>query len=156
MVERAAEMAAAGASFEEIMEKVTFWVDSAKSYLIPADFGYLRRGGRLSPLVAHVGQVAQLAPIMTQTDDGTQLTVAGIRRGFANAFKYVKKALEERGVGEGWHIYITHGDSPATAEIANKILTEAFPTATIEVLPLSPAFITQGGPGCVAVQYIHE
>jgi len=32
----------------------------------------------------------------------------------------------------------------------------AVPEAVFEVVPLSPAFITQGGPGCLAVQYIHE
>ena len=30
------------------------------------------------------------------------------------------------------------------------------PEAVFEILPLSPAFITQGGPGCVAVQVITE
>ena len=154
MVEQAALMAKEGKSLEEILQRVNELVDSAKSYLIPADFGYLRRGGRLSPLVAHVGQVAQLAPVMTQTDDGTQLTVASIRRGFTNAFKYVKKALEERGIGAGWRIYVTHGDSLALAEQAGKMMQEAFPAATVEILPLSPAFITQGGPGCVAIQYV--
>ncbi|MBQ2739174.1 MAG: DegV family protein [Oscillibacter sp.] len=156
MVEQAVKMAKENKTLEEILERVNFLVDSAKSYLIPADFGYLRRGGRLSPLVAHVGQIAHLAPVMTQTDDGTQLTIASVRRGFANAFKYVKKALEERGIGEGWRIYITHGDSPSSAELARKIIGEAFPFTTIEVLPLSPAFITQGGPGCIAIQVIHD
>ena len=31
---------------------------------------------------------------------------------------------------------------------------EAMPEAEFHIYPLSPAFITQGGPGCVAVQYI--
>ena len=35
-------------------------------------------------------------------------------------------------------------------------LREVMPGAVYEILPLSPAFITQGGPGCFAVQYIHE
>ena len=53
------------------------------SYLMPADFDYLRRGGRLSPLVSLVGK-------------------------------------------------------------------------TIECYTLPPAFITQGGPSCVAVQVVKE
>ena len=35
-------------------------------------------------------------------------------------------------------------------------MSSAFSKAYVEILPLSPAFITQGGPGCVAVQIIHE
>ena len=37
-----------------------------------------------------------------------------------------------------------------------KELKAAMPEAVYEIWPLSPAFITQGGPGCMAVQYIHE
>ena len=59
-------------------------------------------------------------------------------------------------VGKDWHIYISHGAAPHLAEKAHKILSAVFPEAIFEVLPLSPAFITQGGPECVAVQIIHD
>ena len=35
-----------------------------------------------------------------------------------------------------------------------KKINEAFDGAKVVIYPLSPAFITQGGPGCVAVQAI--
>lgn len=156
LVENAVKMAKEGKALREIVDRTEALMDTAKSYLIPADFGYLRRGGRLSPLVSYVGQVTHLAPVMTQTDDGRQLTAAGIRPSFVQAVKYVTKALESRGVGRGWHIYITHGAAPHLAEKARKLLVAAFPAATLEVYPLSPAFITQGGPECVAVQVIQD
>ena len=40
------------------------------------------------------------------------------------------------------------------AQQAREVLKEKFPNAYYDILPLSPAFITQGGPGCVAVQVI--
>jgi fatty acid-binding protein DegV len=33
-------------------------------------------------------------------------------------------------------------------------IKNSFNAIDIEVLPLSPVMVTQGGPGCVAVQYI--
>ena len=36
-----------------------------------------------------------------------------------------------------------------------RVAREAMPEAEFHIYPLSPAFITQGGPGCVAVQYNH-
>ena len=42
------------------------------------------------------------------------------------------------------------------AEQAKAMLLAQFPTAVYEIHPLTPAFITQGGPGCVAVQVIKE
>ena len=55
MVQTALTMAKAGADKDSIVAWLNSRMDSAKSYLIPADFDYLRRGGRLSPLVSHVG-----------------------------------------------------------------------------------------------------
>ena len=154
MVEKAVEMANNGATRDEIVAHVEQLMDSAKSYLMPADFDYLRRGGRLSPLVSYVGKTIKLVPMMTQTEDGKQLTLAGVRRSFKQAIQYVAKALQERGVDDDWRIYISHADAMDKAEQAREILKESFPNAFYDILPLSPAFITQGGPGCVAVQVV--
>ena len=154
MVEKAVEMANNGAGKDEIVAHVEQLMDSAKSYLMPADFDYLRRGGRLSPLVSYVGKTIKLVPMMTQTEDGKQLTLAGVRRSFKQAIQYVAKALQERGVDDDWRIYISHADAMDKAEQAREILKESFHNAFYDILPLSPAFITQGGPGCVAVQVV--
>jgi DegV family protein with EDD domain len=156
LVEQAQKMAQDGMTVDAISEKLNELMDTAKSYLVPGDFDYLRRGGRLSPLVSYVGQAANLTPIMTQTDDGCRLTIAGIRRGFSHAVKFIVKALEKAEVGKGWRVYISHAGALDKAELAMNALNSAMPEAIYEILPLSPAFITQGGPGCVAVQYIHE
>ena len=154
MVQTAVAMAKAGADKDSILAWLNSRMDSAKSYLIPADFDYLRRGGRLSPLVSQVGKLVGLAPIMTQTDDGCRLTVASIRRGYNAAVKYVAEALQKKGIGEGWRVYIAHAAEADKVELTLKTLTQALPGANIQVVDLSPAFITQGGPGCLAIQYV--
>ena len=154
MVQTAVAMAKAGADKDSILAWLNSRMDSAKSYLIPADFDYLRRGGRLSPLVSQVGKMVGLAPIMTQTDDGCRLTVASIRRGYNAAVKYVAEALQKKGIGEGWRVYIAHAAEADKVELTLKTLTQALPGANIQVVDLSPAFITQGGPGCLAIQYV--
>ena len=154
LVEKAVEFAKEGKSLAEIKSWLEQKFDTAKSYLVPADFDYLRRGGRLSPLVSYVGKAANLTPVMTQTDDGTRLTIAGIRRGFPHAVKFIVEQLKKKGIGKGWRVYISHADTMENAQLALKKLKEAIPEAVYEILPLSPAFITQGGPACVAVQYI--
>ena len=67
MVEKAVEMAKNGAGKDEIVAHAEQLMDSAKSYLMPADFDYLRRGGRLSPLVSYVGKTIKLVPMMTSS-----------------------------------------------------------------------------------------
>ena len=153
LVEQAVQWAAAGESVDTIINKLNTLMDSARSFLVPADFDYLRRGGRLSPLVSYVGKAANLTPIMTQTENGERLTVAGIRRGFPHAVKYIVEQLQKAGVGAGWQVQISHAGALEKAELALKALKAAMPEAEFHIFPLSPAFITQGGPGCVAVQY---
>ena len=154
LVEKAVQWAAEGLSRDVILEKLNVLMDTAKSYLVPADFDYLRRGGRLSPLVSYVGKAANLTPIMTQTETGERLTVAGIRRGYSHAVKYIVEQLKKAGVGSGWQVQISHAGALDKAELTLDALKEALPGAEFHIYPLSPAFITQGGPGCVAVQYI--
>ena len=154
IVETALHLANGGTEKDAIVRRVHELMDSAKSYLIPADFAYLRRGGRLSPLVSYVGQLTKMAPILTQTENGEHLTIAGVRRSFRHAVRFVAKQLEPIGTGEGWRIYVTHGSAPHLAGEAHELLCAAFPAAHFELLPLSPAFITQGGPECVAIQIV--
>ena len=156
LVEKATELAKKGLNKKEVIEQIEESMNSHKSFLMPADFDYLRRGGRLSPLVSYVGKFAGLVPIMTQTDDGGQLIKYGIQRGFKNAVTLLANKFVDMNVGKGWRVYITHADALHLAEQAKKILQEKFKDCVFEIYLLSPAFVTQGGPGCVAVQVIKE
>ena len=44
-------------------------------------------------------------------------------------------------------------DAIGDAQYVVGLLQEAFPKMEIRILDLSPAFVTQGGPKCVAIQY---
>ena len=154
MVERAAQMAKDGLSVPEIVSHMERLMETAKSFLLPADFDYLRRGGRLSPLVSFVGKTIKLAPVLTQSEDGRQLVMSGFKRSFKQAVAHVAKQLEAHVVGEGWRIYITHAACKQLAMDARAALMVQFPNAQYDILPLTPAFITQGGPGCIAIQVI--
>jgi len=156
MVEVATRMAHAGATKQEILNKVHALMKTDLSFLIPSDFDYLRRGGRLSPLVSLVGKTIKLAPVLTQSKDGRQLVMSTVSRSFKLGIKHVIKELKEWGVEKGWRIYVVHSAAPGLAEAARAQLTEAFPEATLEILPLTPVFTTQGGPGCVAIQVVKE
>lgn len=68
--------------------------------------------------------------------------------------KPVCKALEQQGIGKGWRVYVTHATAPALAASAKEAVLSMFPDVECEVYSLTPAFITQGGPGCVAIQSI--
>ena len=156
MVEVAAQMAHTGASKKDILAKIHALMETDLSFLIPSDFDYLSRGGRLTPLVSLVGKTIKLAPVLTQSKDGRQLVMSTVSRSFKLAIKHVAKELRAWGVEKGWRIYVVHAAAPGLAESAHAQLSEAFPEATMEILPLTPVFTTQGGLGCVAIQVVKE
>jgi len=154
MVETAVRLAKEGLVRDEILVRMEEMMAHMKSFLMPADFDYLRRGGRLSPLVSFVGKTIRLAPVLTQSEDGRQLVMSAIKRSFKQAVEHVTQNLEKLGVGDGWHVYISHADAIDLAHKAEQMIKEKFPAVKLEIHFLTPAFITQGGPGCVAIQAI--
>ncbi len=156
MVEKAQKMKEAGCSAAEIVEWLEYASTKHESFLIPQDFDFLRRGGRLAPAVATFGSILKLKPIMTQTPDGKQLDKFAIKRTLKSAFATVIDHWKKKGLDERHIIYVSHARAPQDAEHAVKLLKEAFPNTEIQVLELGAAFVTQGGPQCVALQYIEK
>jgi len=152
MVRKAVEMAKAGATVDEIIRQLTFLKDNDKSFLIPQDFDYLRRGGRLTPAAAKVGSLLRLVPLMTQTSDDRQLEKAGLCRNFGKAVEKCAETFHKLGVGEKHMIMVSHAQNLSEANQARDMLAKEFPNCRIGVVDLTPAFTTQGGPRCVAIQ----
>ena len=156
MLEKALKMQADGASAQEIIDYFRYAADHNHSFLIPQDFDFLRRGGRLTPMAATLGSLLKLKPIMTQTPDGRQLEKQGVKRTMKAAINFIVDFYKTAGVCEKYKIYVSHADTIEDAEYAVAQLSAAFPGVEIEVLELHAAFITQGGPHCVAIQYIEK
>lgn len=155
IVEKAVKLQQSGASFEEVCDWVRYAADNNESFLIPQDFGYLKRGGRLTPMAATLGTILKLKPIMTQTPDGRQLEKLGVKRTMKAALAEVVGILKEKGVDEENYImHVSHADTLGDAQYVVSLLHEAFPKMEIQIQDLSPAFVTQGGPKCVAIQYV--
>ena len=154
LVLRALDLAKKGLDVHAIIAELEKLLHTAKSYLIPRDFDYLRRGGRLSPLMANIGKLIKLAPVMTQTEDGKQLTRLSLQRSFKRAVQAIADDMKRIGVDAGYHIAISHAMAGDLLETASEIIGKAFPGINIQTFTLTPAFTVQGGPGCVAIQAI--
>lgn len=156
LVQRAQQMAQQGKSLEEIYQMVDEGANNCESFLIVQDFGFLRRGGRLTPLAAKFGEALRVKPVLCQTADGKRLDAYGISRTINGAAKKVMQHLQKKvpAGGENYLISISHARVPEDAQEIVNVLQQAFGKAKVEIIDLSPAFITQGGPGCIAIQYI--
>ena len=156
MVTEAQKMKEAGKSAQEIIDWVTKKSFETDSWLIPQDFGFLRRGGRMTPAAATIGSVLKLKPVLCLTEDCKRLDKFAIKRTFSSAVKAILDSLKDKPFGSDYIFYVVHARAFKDCQTAVDLIKEYFPEVTIETYELSHAFITQGGPACVAIQYIKK
>ena len=154
MVNKALQMKKDGVSFDVIKAEMERLCLENISFLIPSDFDFLKRGGRMTPLAATMGGLLKINPIVTQTEDGRRLDKFHVSRTFARGVDRILEVLTAAGVNENYKIYISHANAQDKCDIVEERVQALFPNTEYEIIKLSPAMITQGGPGCVAVQYI--
>lgn len=143
-----------GLCVNEIITELHDCIDDNKSFLIPADFGFLKRGGRLTPITATIGGLLKIVPILTQTEDGKRLESFALKKTFKSAIQEIITHFKEHGINENYKIYIAHADNWERASKAADMIHAVYKNVDIEMLDFSPAFITQGGPKCIAIQYV--
>ena len=156
MVQKALQMKKAGSTAKEIIKWLEHARENQESFLIPQDFDFLRRGGRLTPMAATFASTLKLKPIMTQTPDGCRLDKYAIKRNMKQAVAAVIERWKKKGIDAKHIIYVSHANALEDAKKVIKMLKEHFTEVEIIMLDLGAAFVTQGGPKCVAIQYIEK
>ena len=156
MVEKAQKMKEEGYSAKAILEWLEKAVEKTESFLIPQDFGFLKRGGRLTPVAAALGSVLKLKPVMVLTKDGMKLDKFAVKRTMKSAVEAIVNHLKESNLDKRHILYISHADALEEAEKIKEYIREVFAEVEIRILELGAVFVTQGGPKCVAIQYIER
>lgn len=145
MVEVAQKMKKAGKSVSEILEWLEQAAQKTESFLIPQDFSFLKRGGRLTPVAAALGSVLKLKPVMKLTGDGTRIDKFFVKRTMSAAVHGIINYLKEKGIGSQHIFYIVHAAAQEEAENIRSMLEKAFPGLETHLMELSPVFVAQGG-----------
>lgn len=156
LVDLAAALVEEGKECKEIVDEINKALKESKSYLIPHDFDYLVRGGRISSIVGKIGSAIKLVPVMTMSDDKKSLVKFTTKRTYKKAVQKIIEQMTEDGINSEHKLYIYHACNEYGAEEVKKIILSAIPDADIEVGLLGPAFTTQGGPGCISIQHIKK
>lgn len=156
LVDLAAALVEEGKECKEIVDEINKALKESKSYLIPHDFDYLVRGGRISSIVGKIGSAIKLVPVMTMSDDKKSLVKFTTKRTYKKAVQKIIEQMTEDGINSEHKLYIYHACNENGAEEIKKIILSAIPDADIEVGLLGPAFTTQGGPGCISIQHIKK
>lgn len=157
MVRYARKLADNGATMEDIVNKLDEIRETTYSYLIPQDFQFLKRGGRCNAVTAKLGGLLNLQVAVTITEDGRQLDKFGVARTKKSIINKILDDIEAKvDMAKPQHFYVVHADNELMALQMVSTINSRFPNQIVEVLPLCPTCIVQGGPGCVAIQVIED
>ena len=156
LAKKAVSLKDQGLDMIRMKEELQRCIESSVSFVIPEDFDFLRRSGRLTAVTAKLGGALKLLPVLTQTQDRTRITPVSIKHSWNSAVETVLQRLQEVGVGAEHLISVCHAGTPQKAERILAQVKARFAASEAELLELSPALITHGGPGCIVIQAIHK
>ena len=154
MAVKAARLRDQGLTAKEIVSQIQACAQSTVSYVIPADFNYLRKSGRINNLTSKIGGVLHLLPVLTQSEDRRRISFMTVRRTWKAAVGTIISSLKDKGIDERWLITVAYADTKDLAAKVRQQVSESFPRIETELLQLSPSLITHGGPGCIVVQAV--
>lgn len=156
LVHYALELREQGADFQAIVD----WVENNKlklnHWFTVEDLNHLKRGGRLSGTAAFVGTMLNVKPVLNVDDEGRLIPKAKVR-GRAKSIKYLKEQLDERIVNpEEQVVFISHGDSPADAQMLKEMILADHPVKDVMIGYVGPVIGSHTGAGVLALFFMGD
>lgn len=146
----AAETAATGASFDEVVERTNDALSRSGVSFTLATLEHLKKGGRIGSAQALLGSMLSIKPILTLKDGVVH--EEGRQRTRAKSLDHLAKIASEKAPFE--RIAVVHGGAAEDAEaLAAKL--RALPSDTpVIVSEIGPVVGTHAGPGVIGVGWI--
>ena len=120
------------------------------------DLVYLKRGGRVSPTAAFVGNLLGIKPVLYMDNEGHLIPVTKVRGRrtsiVAMADKYTEKAVNK----ESGTVFISHGDCLADAQLLADMLKERHGVEVKVLTDVGPVIGAHSGPGTIALFFVAD
>ena len=143
-----------GATIEENAAYMESLVPQHCIWFTVDDLEYLKRGGRVSPLVAFAGGVLGIKPIMQMDEEGHLVKVStarGRKKAIeALAEKYAELSYEEKNTP----IFISHAEAENDAKQLADILKQRHGVEVTLITEIGPVIGSHAGPGTIALFFI--
>ncbi len=143
-----------GATIEENAAYIESLVPQHCIWFTVDDLEYLKRGGRVSPLVAFAGGVLGIKPILQMDEEGHLVKVStarGRKKAIeALAEKYAELSYEEKNTP----IFISHAEAENDAKQLADILKQRHGAEVTLITEIGPVIGSHAGPGTIALFFI--
>ena len=143
-----------GKTMDEVAELTRSYIPRLCHWFTVDNLVYLKRGGRISPTVALVGNLLGIKPILHVDDEGHLINITKVRGRKASIATLAQKygeLLENAEVNEA---FISHGDCIEDAEQLKSILESRYGARVTLITPVGTVIGAHSGPGTLALFYI--
>ena len=144
-----------GMDISALADFVKATVPSVSHWFTVDDLVYLKRGGRISPTLAFVGNVLGIKPVLHVDDEGHLVNMSKVRGRrsavMALADKYGELALDKGGIA-----FISHADCSSDAKLLEGILCDKYGAKVELITDVGPVIGAHSGPGTLALFFLGE
>lgn len=155
MVLKAAEMAAAGCSKEEVMAEVERLRNETKIYFLVDSLEYLQKGGRIGKASAMLGSLLNIKPILTVDEEGFVSSVDKVRGNKKAMLRIVELLNGRYGDSDPVTLTIAYAQRKEPADEMVELIKQHFNLKATNYYELGPVIGTHAGPGTVGL-FMHR
>lgn len=156
MVYMAVEKKREGASLEENAAYINSLISHHCIWFTVDDLEYLKRGGRVSPMVAFAGGLLGIKPVLQMDSEGHLIkisTARGRKKAIeALADRYGELSYKERNTP----IFISHAECAEDAEKLADILAKRYGAEVTLISEIGPVIGSHSGPGTLALFFVGQ
>lgn len=148
----AAQLIAAGEPIESVLLKLEASIKNSRTYFCLDTLEYLIKGGRIGKVMAVVGQMLSIRPVISCNEEGVYVTVAKARGAAQAVEKAIALAVKQASSQVKFAISVAHGSAVDRAGAVMRILKERLPNAAMFLMTdISPALSVHTGPGLIGI-----
>jgi len=156
LVQKAAELIESGLSHEEVIEKVQYLIPRVKIMVSVANFKYMVRSGRVSPLKGHLARILNLKPIVSLDKNGKGIAFAKAFSRKANFNKILTIIRENHHENPITRYCIVHSQVPELAKHYRQSLGTILQQEPQYIEEVSSVVAMASGKGAVGICIMSE
>lgn len=143
-----------GLSREDIVAKIFEYIPKLRLYVIVNTLEYLKKGGRIKPGAAIVGDVISLHPVLTVRSGFVEVAAKVI--GDKATIKWLDKHIDTEKPADNLPIIVGHSAAPEKSKALLEKLEAKNIKNIVDNIELGSVVGTYAGPGSVGMFYIAE
>lgn len=149
VAQEAAQWALEGRTKDEIMEQVQYRLTHYDIVFVVDTLQYLKKGGRINPGVAAIGEILDIKPVLTIRDG--LISMEEKIRGKKRVPAKLMKLLEKKNITQAKEVVVLHGSCPDAAAEYIDAMKETFGIPQPQLVEVGPVIGVHTGPGIIAV-----